>query len=244
MRNDIVIFRGPSISFKETKKHLDAICLPPAKQGDMYKAYLKYRPKAMGLIDGNFECVPSPWHKEILYLMSKGVIVYGASSMGALRAAELDKCGMIGIGKVYQMYANGNIEDDDEVAIMHAPAELDYKPVSLAMVDIRQTLFKAVTEGVIDPDFKEQMQAFYKAQFYKDRTYESILACYSERKIDFHKISRFLKWVAKHSVEQKKLDAIEMLKEISQFSKIEQTPVEFNNTVFWHNLKFTVDNAA
>ena len=45
----------------------------------------------------------------------------GASSMGALRAAELSQFGMVGIGEVYQAFKLGRLEDDDEVAIVHGP---------------------------------------------------------------------------------------------------------------------------
>ena len=47
------------------------------------------------------------WHKEILFALSEGIDVYGAASMGALRAAELDAFGMRGIGDVYSAYAEG-----------------------------------------------------------------------------------------------------------------------------------------
>ena len=43
-------------------------------------------------------------HREILAAVRKGVRVVGASSMGALRAAEMDTLGMTGIGEVYRMY--------------------------------------------------------------------------------------------------------------------------------------------
>ena len=56
------------------------------------------RPVAIGLIDGYFERVPSVSHKEILWAMSQGIVVIGAASMGALRAAELAPFGMLGVG--------------------------------------------------------------------------------------------------------------------------------------------------
>ncbi|MEJ0097006.1 MAG: TfuA-like protein [Bauldia sp.] len=43
----------------------------------------------IGLVDGVFENVASVWHKEILYALSEGVQVFGAASMGALRAADV-----------------------------------------------------------------------------------------------------------------------------------------------------------
>ena len=40
--------------------------------------------RRIGIIDGHFGNVPSVWHKEILFALSKGVEVSGAASMGAL----------------------------------------------------------------------------------------------------------------------------------------------------------------
>ena len=66
-----------------------SIWRPPARQGDVYRAALA-RPAIIGIIDGYFETMPTVWHKEILWAMAKGIHVYGAASIGALRAAELD----------------------------------------------------------------------------------------------------------------------------------------------------------
>ena len=59
----------------------------------------------IGVIDGYFEIVPTVWHKEILWAMQAGIHVYGAASIGALRAAELDVFGMRGIGRIYEGFA-------------------------------------------------------------------------------------------------------------------------------------------
>ena len=85
----IHVFLGPSLSWDEAREILpDATFLPPAKAGDVYLA-VKRGATVIAIIDGVFEQVPSVWHKEVLYALSLGVHVFGASSMGALRAAEL-----------------------------------------------------------------------------------------------------------------------------------------------------------
>ena len=56
--------------------------------------------------------------------MQAGIHVYGAASIGALRAAELDAFGMRGIGRIYEDFREGVLEDDDEVAVLHGPEEL------------------------------------------------------------------------------------------------------------------------
>src|SRR5512132_542369 len=110
------IFTGPTLAPAEARAVLGATYLPPAAQGDVLRAALR-RPHAIGIIDGYFERVPAVWHKEILWAMAQGIHVFGSSSMGALRAAELHAFGMIGIGAIFEAYRDGELEDDDEVAV-------------------------------------------------------------------------------------------------------------------------------
>ena len=48
--------------------------------------------------------------------------------MGALRAAELHVFGMVGVGRVFELFRDGLLEDDDEVAVAHGPADSGYQP--------------------------------------------------------------------------------------------------------------------
>ena len=144
-----VVFLGPTLAHDEARTVLDAEFLPPAAHGDVLRAAFR-RPQAIGIVDGVFEHVPAVWHKEILFALSEGIHVYGAASMGALRAAELDRFGMRGIGEVYRAYADGVLEDDDEVAVAHAGAEDGFQAMSDPMVDIRATLDAAVSNGIVE----------------------------------------------------------------------------------------------
>src|SRR5690554_3186262 len=124
-KKEIVVFVGPSISVSECNQYLDAIYLPPAQCDDILSA-MRLKPKIIVLIDGNFEFCAAVWHKELLYALSQNIVVYGASSMGAIRAAELSVFGMRGFGKIFEWYVSGEIERDDEVALMHGPEETKY----------------------------------------------------------------------------------------------------------------------
>jgi hypothetical protein len=84
----VVVFLGPSLPLEDARKILDAIYLPPAKQADLISAAINHEPDAIALIDGTFHQSLSVWHKEILFALQRGIRVFGASSMGALRAAE------------------------------------------------------------------------------------------------------------------------------------------------------------
>ena len=85
-----IIFLGPSLPVEEARQILDAIYLPPAGQTDMLTATVNCQPDVIGLIDGVFLQSLSVWHKEILYALDRGILVYGSSSMGAIRAAGGD----------------------------------------------------------------------------------------------------------------------------------------------------------
>src|SRR5262245_4299213 len=108
---------------------------PPAACGDILRA-VRDGARAIGLIDGLFGDSPSVWHKEILAALAEGIPVYGAASMGALRAAECHRFGMIGVGRIFSEYRDGLRVADSDVAVVHGPAEVRYRPLTEALVDV------------------------------------------------------------------------------------------------------------
>jgi hypothetical protein len=170
-----IIFLGPTMAHRQAAALLGATYLPPAAQGDLYRAALR-RPKVIGLVDGLFEHVPSVWHKEILWAMDQGIHVFGAASMGALRAAELASFGMEGVGAIYEAYASGELEDDDAVAVAHGPAESGYLILSDALVNIQATLAAAERSGVIGARCAARLRELARATFYAERSYRRLLA--------------------------------------------------------------------
>ena len=170
----VFVFTGPTLAADAAQAELQAIYLPPAAQGDVYRA-TRHRPKVIGIIDGYFEHVPAVWHKEILWAMSEGIHVFGSASMGALRAAELSAFGMIGIGSIFEQYRDGALEDDDEVAVVHGLDEGGYRVHSDAMVNIRRTLAEAETAGIVSLSTRQALERIGKRLFYPDRNYTAIL---------------------------------------------------------------------
>lgn len=121
-------FVGPSLYDHFPTPLLGEVWLPPAAQGDVLRAAVAYHPKQIVLIDGTFNQTLSVWVKELVYCLAEGIVCIGASSMGALRAAELDRYGMIGVGKIYERYRDGITEDDSEVILTYDPET--FKPLS------------------------------------------------------------------------------------------------------------------
>ena len=113
-------------------------------------------------------------HREILYTLEAGVKVLGASSMGALRASELDAFGMEGIGKIYELYKQGELVSDDEVALIFESES--FKPLSEPLVNIRYNLGLAEERGIIDRETNEKILNIARSLYYPERDYERILS--------------------------------------------------------------------
>ena len=178
-----ILFAGPSLSRTEFVPLVSGedrvlpqyrlTCRGPAKCGDITRAVDEgYR--VIGLVDGRFEDVAAVWHKEILHALAAGAIVYGAASMGALRAAECHPFGMIGIGHVFERYAFGGLEDDAAVAQVHAPAEFGYFAFSEAMVTVDATLDAALDAGAITAGERDLVRHGADSLFFKERTWRRI----------------------------------------------------------------------
>ena len=218
---ETIIFTGPSISPAEAKPYCpSAYFHRPIKCGDIIKC-LRLKPKRIAIIDGYFEQTGSVWHKEILFALSQGVELFGSSSMGALRAAELKDFGMIGIGQIYQDFASGN-PDDDEVALVH---EADFNQRIVPMCNIVATLNAAVSARILTSTAADKIKNELKNLPYYERAF-----------FEFIHNQDVLSWCKSNFVDQKKLDAIELL------SYLSATPIKkvnfkrFKSTVFFSKI--------
>jgi hypothetical protein len=210
-----VIFAGPSLPPSARPAGARFEWRPPVRQGELYRVARDERPAVIGVVDGYFEVTPTVWHKEILWAMAQGIHVFGAASIGALRAAELDVFGMRGIGSIYQDYRDSVVEDDDEVAVLHGPAELGYPPLTEAMVNIRATLTAAEQDGIVASPLAAELAKIAKTLFYKERTYEFVLDRAAESGLNGAELARFKDWLPTGKIDQKRLDTLAMLDAIS-----------------------------
>jgi TfuA protein len=203
----IIVFLGPSLDLDAAGRILHAGYRPPAKRGDLLRA-VEDGAAIIGLIDGVFHQESAVAHREILAAVKKGVKVVGASSMGALRAAEMDTLGMVGIGEIYRMYKSGELVSDDEVALVFDPVS-GYS-LSEPLINIRFTLRKAVDESVVTAAEHETLLAAARSVFYPQRTYARIVA-EAGPTLGRETGERFLAWAGEHACDQKRQDAIEAL---------------------------------
>lgn len=210
----VIVFLGPSLPVEEAREILEAIYLPPAGQGDVLSAVLRYRPEAVALIDGVFHQSLSVWHKEILHALDQGVDVYGAASMGAIRAAETARFGTIGVGEIYRQYATGELEDDDEVAVAQGGPETGYRALSDALVNIRATFAEATRSGIVDPVTAARIMEIAKRAYFPERRIARILDIAESEGIVAATVAPLQEFIRASYVDLKRLDTILLLKTV------------------------------
>ena len=209
----IIVYAGLSIPFSEAKEILDStddievIYKRPIQRGDLSLA-LKENPDIIAIIDGVFHQNSAVGHKEILNVMKNGIEVYGASSMGALRSSELDTLGMHGIGYVYRQYASGEVDSDDDVAVMLDSETLE--ALSEPMINMKYVFENAVAESIITEEEKDELLSIAKKTYYPKRNYAQTL---SSSSLDDDTKDQLIDFI-RQSPDIKKEDAKELLEHI------------------------------
>jgi hypothetical protein len=206
-----MVFVGPSLAGRlEDVRRLDPelVIAGPAVWGDVAKAVIKGA-KIIGIIDGCFEQTRAVWHKEILYALSQGVTVAGAASMGALRAAECAVFGMIGIGRIFEQYAGGDLSDDSDVALVHAPAELGYLPLSEPRVNVMATLSAMRGADLLSPLEYQTARAAAQRLHYSELSHLAVINAAGIASL--RRVQRLTAWANRHRVDQKQQDALALM---------------------------------
>ncbi|WP_201756500.1 TfuA-like protein [Corallococcus silvisoli] len=168
--------------------------------------------KTLVLIDGIFHSGPSVWQREILTALDEGIEVLGASSMGALRAAELHPFGMVGHGTIFEWYRDGLIDADDEVALRHAPEDMGYRALSEPLVNIRFTLLQAVDDGRLSVDEADTLVAFMRETYYPERSYRRLLESPLFLGWAGERLAAWRQYLRENAVDLKARDASEVLR--------------------------------
>ncbi len=208
---------GPSLEREEARKVLsDAEYLPPAARGDIIGT-AEAGAEVIALIDGVFYQQAAVSHREILKAMEMGAKVFGGSSMGALRASELDVYGMVGIGTIYEWYKSGRIRSDDEVAVAFHPESL--KPLSEPLVNIRATLEKALASGAINQQEHDSILAASKEVPFQLRNYPRILQRAVRSGISSIRAGEILELIKGVRRDLKREDAIKVLERIREWQE-------------------------
>lgn len=202
----IVAFAGPSLAPADRASFPGVDWRPPAEAGDMLRLATG-DVSTLCLIDGYFDHRPAVRHKELLLLLAKGTRIYGAASIGALRAAEMESCGMIGVGTIFAAYARGSLTGDDEVALIHAGPDRDWRPMSVTLVDVRATLGAARRAGIVGRRDARALLGAAASIHYVDRQWRPVCDALA----DEGRRAAFETWLETGAVSQKRADALACL---------------------------------
>jgi hypothetical protein len=165
-----IVFFGPSIAEAEVRRLAAVTHAPPIKRGDLAAAE-DY--DVFVILDGEFGQNISVSPKEILGVLERGKTVIGASSMGALRASELDRSGMIGVGWVYDYFRRGAVRRDADVALVYSP--FDFKPMTVPMVDVEYWMEQASAAGLIGNRERARLLKVVRNIFFADRSLDTLM---------------------------------------------------------------------
>jgi hypothetical protein len=237
-------FVGPTGSTDELRKMYNISWVPPIKKGDIYEIVKFEDVRNIIIIDGYFRNTSAVWHKEIMWAMQKGVTVCGCSSMGALRAAELAEVGMLGFGKIFESYCSKQFypfddvfDADDEVAILHSPVQLNYRPITIPLVNVRASLYKALESNIATPEEVDNILKISRGIYYQRRTIDEIvkMAEIHSQSNQFSALTHSI--LTTYYVDQKLDDAKYALRELTTLDRDKQDHYSFPTTVIWEQGK-------
>lgn len=207
----LLVFTGPTLEAETVQDLLpQAEVLPPVAAGDLLRLSLQPG-DLVAIIDGFYFQAASVRHKEVLALLARGVHVWGAASMGALRAAELASFGMRGFGAIFQAYLRGEIDGDDEVAVLHAPQDMDYLKLTEALVNIRYACQAALAEGLLTPAHSTLLLTVAAELPFFERSYARIWQRVAARGLDAQTIQALGPFVEQPRLNLKRQDALELM---------------------------------
>jgi hypothetical protein len=208
MVKPVIIFLGPSLSHERARRiFAGADYRPPAKKGDLLRLAADPEVRMVGLVDGVFLQDYPPTPIEVYQLARKqGVLLAGAASLGALRAVELEKFGMVGIGRVFQLYRSGRINADDEVAVTFAPEEQSYGLQS--------------EKSIISRQAKMAIARVAKGIYFPHRNYAYIIEEAKKKHPSLEgEMDLFKGYIASNRKSLKEIDAIKLVEYLKERSK-------------------------
>lgn len=201
-----LVFLGPSLGRSEAQDICPGEYHPPIARGDLPRLAGEV-PRAVVIIDGCFEYVRAVSPKEILAALDAGHQLYGASSMGALRAVELESFGMVGVGRIADWYRSGVVAADDEVAVLFAGHTLE--PLTVPLVCMRVALAEAVTQNLLNEAEANGLLDTATGLHYRHRTYFELMSrsgLFGDRR------DRLLEFLLHEATDQKAEDARSVLR--------------------------------
>ena len=196
MSTRLAVFAGPSLPESDRIASPGIAYLPPASRHDVRNATRTF--DVILLIDGVFHHDLAVSTKEV-YRAAQSVRVFGAASVGALRAAENHPYGVVPLGTVALWYVREIIDGDDEVAVLMDRDR--HRALSVASVNVRYLCRLCLRRGLLGADEAAAVVARSRDVFYADRTWDDVLAFVPAARRDA------IAAVARREADLKRLDA-------------------------------------
>jgi hypothetical protein len=216
--NRTVVFVGPSLPVSRALAVLpEATYLPPIRRGDL-SAALQEKPAIVGIIDGQFLQSLAVSPLEIFAAIDAGTTVLGAASMGALRAVEMSRYGMIGVGTIFRWFRDARLVAEDELAVAYDPET--GSPLSDALVNMRYALSQAVAGHVISRDTRRVLIQRARSLYFPERTYVSAMRL-AEDRVPGVELDHLRVWLRERRPDLKGEDAVRLLRLARRLSKID-----------------------
>lgn len=181
----VYLFAGPTLHGAALPASWEQVTVcPPARRGSITRLLQTHdarpgpgtEPGCILLADGRYDDVPAVGHRELMSAVAAGWQVWGLSSMGALRAAELHEHGIRGYGRVFAHLLITEAPDD-EVAQLHSPAP-EYRPVTEALVDLRGYAERLTVDGILtDGQADDAVARLARVWFGHRTTHAFVEAC-------------------------------------------------------------------
>lgn len=182
-------FVGPSVPVRRLRGIRGVEFRPCARRGDV-EAAVDDGFRTIILIDGMMVYSYPPSPKEIAAALDSGVQVYGAASLGALRAVELRRQGMVGCGWVYRQFLIGAVDRDDE--LLASFDETSGEPYTVPLIDVRYACEVACRAGRIEPVQSQGLLERLRTVYFENRT----PACIERLARDIRVEKEVIEWIA------------------------------------------------
>ena len=204
-----IVYVGPTLSSSMIQELLPGAHIrPPIARGELY------RDRESGgavfvIIDGMFTQHLAISPREVVDVARDKALVIGASSMGALRAAECWPVGVQGVGLVYRLFRRGILESDGEVAV-GTDQDHEFRAVSVALVNVRYAVSRAIRQRLLERQSGQRIVDAAARIFYPERQWRSVLR---EARVadDSRQLARFCA-----AQDIKRLDGIQALQYVSR----------------------------
>ena len=118
----------------------DIAVLPPVAQGDVYRVAQKPAAARSASSTATSRACPRSGTRRSSGRWPRASTCSAAPAWARCAPPSCTRSACAGVGRIFEAYRDGELEDDDEVAVIHGPAETGYVALSEAMVNIRRTL--------------------------------------------------------------------------------------------------------